>query len=165
MYYPVSCLRLSENLFPNKLQPELAELSPIHFSVSTYMLKLKSIRIWLAFRRDCWPYWPKCWPFLDSDVIYLTGIPRWPPWYEWFWPHTEHSLDTIGTNTQTDRNYPFGQLPAHFQIFCIGVYNYVPLEFIKDTLREETPAFVNQTLELPVNPVYFDTVPRSPDIG
>jgi len=64
-----------------------------------------------------------------------------------------------------DRNYSFGQLPAHFQIFCIGVCNCVLLEFIKATLREETPAFVNQTLELPVNPIYFDTVPRSPDIG
>ena len=58
-----------------------------------------------------------------------------------------------------------GAFPNLPRVFCIGVYNCVPLEFIKGTLREETPAFVYQPPELPVNPAYFDTVPRPPDIG
>lgn len=166
MYYPVSCLKLSENLFPNKLQTELAELSPIHFSdfniyveiekypyvtgiqtglltILTEMLTVS--RLWCDILDRNSPITPlvcRCFDRIPNTLLIPSG-------------HT-HKL------TEIIHLCVFPTLPG---VFCIGVYNWVPLEFMKGALREETPAFVYQPPEPPVNPAYFDTVTRPPDIG
>ena len=58
-----------------------------------------------------------------------------------------------------------GVFPNLPRVFCIGVYNCVPLEFIKGPLREETSAFVYQLPEPTLNLAYFDTVLRPSNIG
>ena len=68
------------------------------------------------------------------------------------------------THKLTEINH-WGVIPNLPRVFCIEIYNYVPLEVIKDALKEEAPAFVYQHLEQTLNPSYYDTVLRPSNIG